>query len=419
MNEKQEDFLQRWLDRLLYCMSEPIYLDFNATTPCFPEVTEAVIPYFSLHPGNAASKSHKQGKIAGSTVDKARELVAALLAVEGQELIFTSGATEANNLAIKGVFEAYATKGNHIVTVKTEHRSVLDVCYYLEAKKGADITFLDVDENGLIDPDQLKRSIRPDTVLVAVMWANNETGVIQPMGEIAEICNEKQVVLFSDATQAVGKIKVHPKETGIHILSFSAHKFYGPKGIGGLYFSLKDPKIKIIPQIHGGGHQDNLRSGTLNVPAIAGLGKAAEIATNNPDNYARAALLRDELEKQLKSRLTGLTVNGGKILRLPNTSNICFDWVNAEELVLYLEDKISISTGSACSSASLNPSHVLVAMGRTARQAKNSVRISLGVNTTAEQISQTIGYLADSVNFLRSRNPVWTMVEEGIKVEDE
>lgn len=398
-------------------MNKPIYLDYNATTPCSDEVINSMLPYFKDFPGNPASKSHKAGRLANMAVNTAKENLGKLIQVNPEELIITSGATEAINLAIKGVYEAYHSKGNHIITVKTEHKAVLDVCYYLEAKCGAELTYLDVDKNGHIDLDQLESSITSKTILVAVMWANNETGVLQPMDKIAQICNEKQVILFSDATQAVGKIPCQPKLFGVHMLCLSAHKFYGPKGVGALYMSSANPKIKIIPQIHGGGHQNNLRSGTLNVPAIVGMGAAADIAEQSISQTSQMAKMRDELQKILLSKIPNSFVNGDTSDRLPNTLNMCFEWINGEELIVNLEEKMAISTGSACSSASLSPSHVLMAMGLKERQAKASLRFSLGADTQLSQIHEAADYLIHEVNSLRSQNPIWQMIQDGVDVD--
>ncbi|MEZ4891466.1 MAG: aminotransferase class V-fold PLP-dependent enzyme [Saprospiraceae bacterium] len=308
-----------------------IYLDNNATTPCDPRVVEAMVPYFFEKHGNAASRSHQFGWEAEDAVDYAREQIAQLLDVDDKEVIFTSGATESNNLAIKGVFEMYARKGNHIITVETEHKAVLDTCKHLE-KAGAEITYLKVQEDGLVSLTDLEAAIKPNTILVSIMWANNETGVIQPMREIATICEKHGVLFHSDATQAVGKIKTPPREVGIHLMSFSAHKMYGPKGVGGLYVSRKNPRVKVTAQIDGGGHERGMRSGTLNVPGIVGFGKAAEIARKEMDQDAeRLSKLRDRLQAEL-TKLEETKVNGNEGSRMPHVTNISFKHVEGEVL---------------------------------------------------------------------------------------
>ncbi len=390
-----------------------IYMDYNATTPCDPRVVEAMLPYFSEKFGNAASRSHAFGWEAEDAVDLARERLASLLGVEAREIVFTSGATEAINLAIKGVWEAYHAKGRHLVTVKTEHKAVLDTCKALE-RKGAEVTWLEVDGEGLIDLDQLSEAIRSDTVLVAVMWANNETGVIQPMDRIAEICAQKGVLLFSDATQAVGKIPVRPKEKGIHLVACSAHKFYGPKGVGALYVSQSNPRVKVAAQIHGGGHERGMRSGTLNVPGIVGFGKACEIAEREMEHDAeRLSQLRNRLESELLE-VEESYVNGSRAHRLPHVSNMSFRCVEGEKLMGTFNQKLALSSGSACTSASLEPSHVLRAMGLSDEMAHASLRFSLGRFTTEEEVAEAIRLVKKGVEALRSVSPVWEMFKEGL-----
>lgn len=392
---------------------ERIYMDYNATTPCDARVVEVMLPYFSEKFGNAASRSHSFGWEAEDAVDLARERVSDLLGVESKEIVFTSGATEAINLAIKGVWEAYQRKGMHIVTVKTEHKAVLDTCKALE-RKGAEITWLGVDGEGLIDLEELAAAIRPDTVLVAVMWANNETGVIQPMEHIAQICAEREVLLFSDATQAVGKIVVRPKETGVHLLACSAHKLYGPKGVGALYVCLTSPRVKVAPQVHGGGHERGMRSGTLNVPGIVGFGKACEIAKEEMESEAsRLATLRDRLETRLLC-IEESHVNGSRTNRLPHVSNMSFRCVEGEKLMGTFNQKLAVSSGSACTSASLEPSHVLRAMGLGDELAHASLRFSLGRFTTEEEVERACELVEKGVQALRSVSPVWEMYKEGL-----
>ena len=393
-------------------MGKRIYMDNNATTPCDPRVLEEMLPYFTDKFGNAASRSHTFGWEAEDAVDKARERIADSLGVLPKEIVFTSGATESDNLAIKGIFEAYASKGKHIVTVKTEHKAVLDTCKALQ-KKGAEITFLQVDSEGLIDLDQLRDSITDTTILVAVMWANNETGVIQPMPEIAAICEEKGVLLFSDATQAVGKLDVKPKEIGVHLLAFSGHKLYGPKGVGGLYLSSAHPRVKPAAQIHGGGHERGMRSGTLNVPGIVGLGAAINIATKEMQREAeRLSRLRNRLETALLE-IEESRVNGSTAHRLPHVTNLSFRCVDGEKLMATFNQKLAVSSGSACTSASLDPSHVLTAMGLSDEMAHASIRFSLGRFNVEEDVDQAIELVKYGVDNLRKISPVWEMWKEG------
>ncbi len=369
-------------------MSKSIYLDYNATSPVDERVLKTMFPYFSEHFGNAASKTHEYGWVAEEAVNKARKQVAEIIGAIDQELIFTSGATEALNTAIKGVFENYHTKGNHIVTVKTEHKAVLDTCKSLE-EKGATITYLNTDREGLIDLDELKAAITDKTILVAVMYANNETGVMQPIRQIADIVHEQRSVFLCDATQAIGKTLVNVEEDGIDLLCMSAHKLYGPKGIGALYIRRKNPRVSLVPLIEGGGHERGLRSGTLNVPGIVGLGEACQIAGAEMwENNSNISKLRAHLEHQLLD-LPGLRINGSTRHRLYNTSNICFSGLKANTLLSKLKH-IAVATGSACTSASAEPSHVLRAMGLSDEDAYSSLRFSLGKYTTAEEIEHTI-----------------------------
>ena len=307
-----------------------IYLDNNATTPVDPEVVKAMLPYFYEMPGNAASRNHAYGWLAEEAVDQARTQLAALIRVDPKEIIFTSGATESDNLALKGVFDMYHRKGRHVITVKTEHNAVLDSCERIE-KLGGEVTYLDVKADGRIDTDQLAAAIRPDTVLVSIMWANNETGIIQPMETIGGICDQHGVLLMSDATQAVGKIPLAPKKAGVHLMAFSAHKMYGPKGVGALYVCRRQPRVKLTPIIDGGGHEQGMRSGTLNVPGIVGFGKAAEICSQKMENeIKRLGSFRDRLENTLLNSLEDVQVNGSKIHRLPHVSNLSFKFVEGE-----------------------------------------------------------------------------------------
>ena len=395
-------------------MNKRIYLDYNATTPCDPRVVEALVPYLYEHPGNAASRNHPFGWEAEDAVTTAREQIAALLQVETKEIIFTSGATESDNLALKGVFEMYRRKGKHIITVTTEHKAVLDTCKYIE-KRGGEVTYLEVNEEGLIDLEELANAIRKDTILVSIMWANNESGVIQDMAAIGKLCEEKGVLLFTDATQAVGKIPTHPKELGIHLMAFSAHKMYGPKGIGALYVCRTRPRVKVTEQMNGGGHESGMRSGTLNVPGIVGFGKAAAIAQAEMQQEAlRLSELRDKLEKALLKNVEASFVNGSIKHRMPHITNISFKHVDSEGLLMTFNQNIAVSTGSACTSASLDPSHVLTGMGMEEGLAKSSIRFSLGRFTTAEEIDLAIEAVTEGVQQLRDLSPVWEMHKDGL-----
>ncbi len=380
-------------------MKLPVYLDYNSTTPVDPRVLEEMLPFLKEHFGNAASKTHAYGWIAEEAVKQARSRIAAMIHAEEGEIIFTSGATEAVNLALKGVMEAYRAKGNHIVTVVTEHKAVLDTCRHLE-KNGAHVTYLPVDENGLIDLTLLEKSISNETVVVSVMYVNNETGVIQPLKEVSEIVHRKNSLLMSDATQACGKLKIDVRETGIDLLCMSAHKFYGPKGTGALYVRRKNPRVALLPIIDGGGHENGLRSGTLNVPAIVGFGKACAIAMEEMEADAkRISGLRDMLEAELVR--TGKTfVNGDKKNRLYNVTNISFEGVSAAALIGEMKD-VAVATGSACTSAVPEPSHVLKAMQVMDERAFSSIRFSLGKFTTEEEVKFAVGKMKEISEKLR------------------
>lgn len=391
-----------------------IYLDNNSTTPCDPRVVEAMIPYFYEHPGNAASRNHPFGWEAEGAVDLARERIAKLLAVDPKEIIFTSGATESDNLALKGVFEMYKSKGNHIITATTEHKAVLDTCKKIESM-GGEVTYLDVQADGLIDLAALEAAIKPNTILISIMWANNETGVIQNMKAIGEICAKHGILFMSDATQAVGKIQVHPKEVGVHLMAFSAHKMYGPKGVGALFVNRKGPRVKVTAQMDGGGHERGMRSGTLNVPGIVGFGKAAEIAMNEMEaDFKRVAKLRDKLEQTLLAKLEESYINGNTEHRMPHVTNISFKHVEGEGLMMTFNQEIGVSSGSACTSASLEPSYVLVALGLGDDLAHSSIRFSLSKFTTEDEIDYAIDAVVKGVNHMRDLSPIWEMYKEGV-----
>ena len=394
----------------------PIYLDNNATTPMDPRVLDAMIPYFTEKFGNAASRNHQFGWVAEEAVDYAREQVAKLIGADEKEIIFTSGATEGDNLAIKGVYEMYAQKGNHIITVTTEHKAVLDTCHHLE-KQGAQITYLKVNAEGLIDLSELQNAITDKTILVAVMYANNEVGVIQDVKKISEICHRKGTLFFTDATQAVGKIPVDVIKDGIDLMAFSAHKMYGPKGVGALYVRRKNPRVKVTAQMDGGGHERGMRSGTLNVPSIVGFGKACEICmTDMESDNARISVMRDRLEAGL-TKLEESYVNGSKEHRLPHVTNISFKYVEGEGLMMGFNKNIALSSGSACTSASLEPSYVLKALGLGDDLAHSSLRFGLGRFTTDDQIDYTIKAISETVTKLRELSPLWEMFKEGIDLD--
>ncbi|GGG06558.1 IscS subfamily cysteine desulfurase [Pontibacter amylolyticus] len=390
----------------------PIYLDNNATTPLDPRVLEAMMPYFTGKFGNAASRNHAFGWHAEEAVDYAREQIASLINCSPKEIIFTSGATESDNLAIKGVFEMYASKGNHIITATTEHKAVLDTCKHIE-KIGGKVTYLPVNEEGLIDLQQLEEAITDKTILISIMYGNNEVGVIQPIREISKIAKKRGVLFFTDATQAVGKIPVDVEADGIDLMAFSGHKMYGPKGVGALYVRRKNPRVKVTAQMDGGGHERGMRSGTLNVPGIVGLGKACEIAKQDMEkDTARLSAMRDRLEKELLT-IEESYVNGSREHRLPHVTNISFKYVEGEGLMMGVKD-IAVSSGSACTSASLEPSYVLKALGLSDDLAHSSLRFGLSRFTTDEEIDFAIDHVKEAVAKLREMSPLWEMFKEGI-----
>jgi cysteine desulfurase len=396
----------------------PVYLDYNATTPCDPRVVEAMIPYFTTHFGNAASRSHYYGWQAEEAVDIAREQVAKLIGAEPKEIVFTSGATEADNLAIKGIFELYATKGNHIITTNIEHKAVLDTCKHLE-KLGAEVTYLKVKPDGIIDLYELESAIRPDTILISVMYANNETGVIQPVKETSRIARKHGVLFFTDATQATGKIPIDVNDDGIDLLALSAHKLYGPKGVGALYVRRKNPRVKLAAQIDGGGHERGMRSGTLNVPGIVGLGKACELCRLEMQQDAeRLRRLRDKLESALLT-MEETKVNGSREHRLPHVSNISFRFAESEGLMMGMNKEIAVSSGSACTSASIEPSYVLKAMGLDDELAHSSLRFGLGRFTTEEEIHFAIEKVTKTVTSMRELSPWWNHTKQSGVISQE
>ena len=391
----------------------PIYFDNHATTKCDPKVVEAMLPYFTEHYGNAASRNHAYGWAAEEAVEKARKQIAALIGATPKEIIFTSGATESNNLALKGVAEMYAEKGNHIITAATEHKAVLDTTKHLE-KQGCRITYLPVMADGRIDLDMLREAITDKTILVSIMYANNEIGVVQPVREISKICKERGVLFHTDAVQAVGKIPVNVIEDGIDLLSLTAHKIYGPKGVGALYVRRKGPRVQLAAQMDGGGHERGMRSGTLNVPAIAGLGEACELCQKElPAEMARLGFLRDKLKNKIMSELDEVYVNGSLEHRLPGNLNISFAYVEGESLLMGIND-IAVSSGSACTSATLEPSYVLKALGAGDDLAHSSIRFGLGRFNTEAEVDYVAKRVIDVVKKLRDLSPLYEMFKEGV-----
>ena len=391
----------------------PIYLDNNATTQMDQRVLDTMLPYFRERFGNAASRNHPFGWEAEEAVDYAREQVAKLIGADPKEIIFTSGATEADNLALKGVYEMYSAKGNHIITATTEHKAVLDTCKHIE-KLGGEVTYLQVDAQGLINLEELEAAIKPTTILVAIMYANNEIGTINPIKEISAIARKHGVLVFTDATQAVGKIPVDVNKDGIDLMAFTAHKMYGPKGVGALFVRRKNPRVKVTAQIDGGGHERGMRSGTLNVPGIVGFGKACELCMLEMEaDIKRISKLRDKLESSLLM-LEEAYVNGSREHRLPHVTNISFKHVEGEGLLMGFNKNIALSSGSACTSASLEPSYVLKALGLGDDLAHSSLRFGLGRFTTEEQIDYTIKAISETVIKLREMSPLWEMYKDGI-----
>jgi cysteine desulfurase len=393
----------------------PIYLDNNATTPMDPRVLEAMTPYFLEHFGNAASRNHSFGWAAEEAVDYAREQIASLIGSSSKEIIFTSGATESNNLAIKGAFEMYGSKGNHIITLTTEHKAVIDTCKKVE-KLGADVTYLNPREDGIIDLADIENAITDKTILITIMFANNEIGVIQNIKAISDLAKSKGILFHTDATQAVGKIPVNVEEMGIDLMSFTGHKMYGPKGVGALYVRRKNPRVKVTSQMDGGGHERGMRSGTLNVAGIVGFGKACELCLSEMESEAaRLSKLRDKLESELLT-LEESYVNGNVQSRLPHVSNISFKFVEGEGLMMGIKE-LAVSSGSACTSASLEPSYVLKSLGLDDELAHSSIRFGLGRFTTEEEIDFAIENVKTAVNKLREMSPLWEMFKDGIDLK--
>ena len=396
-----------------HIMKQPIYLDYNATTPTDPRVVEAMLPFFTEIYGNAASRNHSFGWTAEEGVSKARNIIGEAIGATGKEIVFTSGATESDNMAVLGVAEFYHEKGKHIITSPIEHKAVVDPCQALE-QKGYEITFLDVDEHGRIDLKQLEASIREDTVLVSLMAGNNEIGTLNPLTEIGQMTRERRVLFHCDATQGVGKIPIDVEAMNIDLLSMTAHKIYGPKGIGALYVRRKKPRVRITPIMFGGGHERGFRSGTLNVPGIVGFGKAIELAMEEISSEAERQIgLRQHLYKRLTDELDYVFLNGHPTERLPNNLNLSFGYVEGESLMMGISE-IAVSSGSACTSASLEPSYVLRSMGVGDDLAHSSVRFGFGRYTTMEEVNYAADKVIGAVKRLREMSPLYEMVQEGV-----
>ena len=396
-------------------MKLPIYMDNHATTPVDPRVFEAMRPYLTNIFGNSASRNHSFGWEAEEATEKARKQVASLIGATSKEIVFTSGATESDNLALKGVAEMYAEKGNHIITAATEHKAILDTCKRLE-KHGTRVTYLPVQQNGLVDLDQLKAAITDKTVLISIMHANNEIGVLQPIREIGRIARERGVLLHTDGTQAAGKVPVNVLDDNIDLMSISAHKMYGPKGVGALYVRRRNPRVQLTAQMDGGGHERGMRSGTLNVPGIVGLGEACALAqAEMPAESKRMAFLRDKLKDRLMNSLDEVYINGTMEHRLPNNLNISFAYVEGESLLMGINE-IAVSSGSACTSATLEPSYVLKALGAGDDLAHSSIRFGLGRFNTEEEVDYVAGKVIEVVKKLRELSPLYEMVKEGIDI---
>jgi cysteine desulfurase len=394
----------------------PIYMDNHATTRVDPRVLDAMLPYFSDTFGNAASRNHEFGWVAEQAVEQAREQIAKLIGATSKEIIFTSGATESDNLAIKGVAEMYREKGDHIITQTTEHKAVLDTCKRLE-KHGFRVTYLPVQKDGRIDLDDLKRAIDAKTILVSIMHANNEIGVLQPVREIGQLCHERGVLFHTDAVQSVGKVPFNVIEDHIDLASISAHKIYGPKGVGALYVRRKNPRVQLVAQIDGGGHERGMRSGTLNVTGIVGLGKACEIAMHElPEETAKLTQLRDRLKQQILSNLDEVYVNGSMEHRVPGNLNISFAYVEGESLLMGIND-IAVSSGSACTSATLEPSYVLKALGTGDDLAHSSIRFGIGRFNTQAEVDYVAKRVVETVKRLRELSPLYEMAKDGVDLK--
>ncbi len=397
-------------------MNLPIYMDNHSTTKVDPLVVEEMLPYFTTYFGNAASRNHSFGWDADKAVEAARERLARIINAESREIIFTSGATESNNLSLKGVAEMYVEKGNHIITQVTEHRSVLDTAKRLE-KSGINVTYLPVDKDGLVNPEDVRKAITDRTVLISIMLVNNEIGVIQPVEAIGKIAKERGVLFHCDATQGVGKIPVDVQSMSIDLLSYTAHKLYGPKGVGALYVRRKNPRVRLSAMMDGGGHERGMRSGTLNVPGIVGFGKACELAMDvMEEESSRLLKLREKLRKGIMDTLEDVDLNGHSTKRMPGNLNLSFAYVEGESLLMGLRE-IALSSGSACTSATLEPSYVLQALGVTTELAHSSVRFGLGRFNTEEEVDYVIKRVVETVNRLREMSPLYEMAKSGVDLK--
>ena len=398
-------------------LKKPVYMDNHATTRVDSRVLDAMLPYFTEKFGNAASRNHSFGWEAEEAVSRSREQIAALIGAKSKEIIFTSGATESDNLAIKGVVEFYKDKGNHIISCVTEHKAVLDSCRALERAGRATVTYLPVDKYGMVDPDAVRRAITDKTVLITIMWANNEIGTIHPIAEIGRIAKEKGIIFHCDAVQAIGKVPVDFEKAGVDLASITAHKIYGPKGIGAIYVRSKGPRVRLTPQMDGGGHERGMRSGTLNVPGIVGLGAACEIAgMEMPEEARRLIELRSQLQAGLFERLDEIYVNGHPTERLPGNLNVSFAYVEGESLLMGIND-IAVSSGSACTSATLEPSYVIRALGIDDELAHSSIRFGLGRFNTLEEVDYVTDRVSKEVKRLREMSPLYEMAKEGIDLK--
>jgi cysteine desulfurase len=398
-------------------MKKPVYMDNHATTRVDSRVLDAMLPYFTEKFGNAASRNHSFGWEAEEAVGRSRDQIAALIGAKSKEIIFTSGATESDNLAIKGVVEFYKDKGNHIISCVTEHKAVLDSCRALERAGKATVTYLPVDKYGMVDPDAVRRAITDKTVLITIMWANNEIGTIHPIAEIGKIAKEKGIVFHTDAVQAIGKVPVDFEKAGVDLASITAHKIYGPKGIGALYVRSKGPRVRLSPQMDGGGHERGMRSGTLNVPGIVGLSAACEIAGKEmPEEAQKLIQLRSQLQAGLFERLDEIYVNGHPTERLPGNLNVSFAYVEGESLLMGIND-IAVSSGSACTSATLEPSYVIRALGIDDELAHSSIRFGLGRFNTLEEVDYVTDRVSKEVKRLREMSPLYEMAKEGIDLK--
>jgi cysteine desulfurase len=398
-------------------LKTPVYMDNHATTRLDPRVLEAMLPYFTEKFGNAASRNHSFGWEAEEAVDRSRNQIAALVGAKSKEIIFTSGATESDNLAIKGVVEFYKEKGNHIITCVTEHKAVLDSCRALERAGKATVTYLPVDKFGMVDPDAVRAAITDKTVLITIMWANNEIGTIHPIAEIGKIAKEKGIIFHCDAVQAIGKVPVDFEKAGVDLGSITAHKIYGPKGIGAIYVRSKGPRVRLSPMVDGGGHERGMRSGTLNVPGIVGLGAACELSGKEmPEESQRLIQLRSQLQAGLFERLDEIYVNGHPTERLPGNLNVSFAYVEGESLLMGIND-IAVSSGSACTSATLEPSYVIRALGIDDELAHSSIRFGLGRFNTEEEVDYVTDRVSKEVKRLRDMSPLYEMAKEGIDLK--